>query len=141
MYKADRFFMKQLKDLDPRLGCHYNSDIHRFVIAYERLSTDEPVPIIVVSKDEGFRYPDRREINILHESDQQRVSMKEQLERSAKYMEDYRNRARIASRENLRLMTIDDRRQLRRAVGKLHGPKVDASMFRKIIHKPRGQVF
>jgi len=141
MYKPNVFFMKQLKDLDKNLGCIFNSTIERFIVTYKR-SVGIPVPIMRIESDDGsFRQPDQRDINKLVESDTQRVSMDERLKISSKYMYDYREKKQMEAKENIRLMTIDDRKQLRRAVGRLYGPKVDASIFRKIIHKPRGKVF
>lgn len=141
MYHPDRYFMKKLKKLDPNLGCEYNRNAKRFNITYKR-ATGLPVPIIQVKREDGgFRHPDQREINKLHESDTQRISLDDQLKRSSKYMQEYREKKAAEARENLRLMTIDDRKQLRRAVGKLHGPKYDASIFNKVTPKPKGKVF
>lgn len=141
MYSPSRYFMKQLKDLDPKLGCFYNKNIHKFIITFQRV-TGEPVPIMQVkTEDDGFRFPDNRDIIKLHESDTQRVPMHERLNIVSKYMYDYREKKRAESKENLRLMTIDDKKQLRKAVGRLHSPKFDSSIFRKIKNKPKGKVF
>jgi len=141
MYKPDRFFMKQLKQLDERLDCYYNNSIGKFLITYKR-STGQPVPIIrVETEDGGFRYPDRREINTLHESDNQRVSMRDRLDKNTKYMLEYRDKKDKEARDNLRFMTLDDKLQLRSSLGRLAGPKVDQSIFRKVTPKARGRVF
>jgi len=141
MYKPDRHFMKQLKDLDPKLGCEFNHNTQRFNITYKR-ATGLPVPIVQVkTEDEKFRRPDQREIKLLCESDTHRVSMNERLNKASKYMSDYREQKEREARENLRLMTIDDKRQLRRAFGRLHGPKYDGSIFNKATPKPKGKVF
>lgn len=141
MYSPSRYFMKQLKDLDPKLGCFYNQNIEKFIITFQR-ATGEPVPIMQVkAEDEGFRFPDNRDILMLKEADCTRVSMHDRLNIASKYMEDYRNKKRAESKENLRLMTIDDRKQLRKAVGRLHSPKYDSSVFRKPKFKSKGKVF
>lgn len=141
MYKPSRYFMKQLKQLDPKLDCYYNKNAERFIITYQR-ATGEPVPILQVkTEDYKFRFPDKRDIDKLCEGDCLRVSMKERLDRASRYMTEYREKKRAEAKENIRLMTVDDRKILRRAVGRLHNPKFDSSMFRKIIHKPKGKVF
>ena len=141
MYKPDQFFMKKLKGLDPKLGCEYNKDFHRFNITYKR-ATGIPVPIMQVKTESGeFRHPDQREINVLHESDTQRVSMKDRLNKASKYMQDYRDKKKMEARENLRLITKDDKLQLRSGLGRAAGPKVDQSIFQKPVHKPKGKVF
>jgi len=141
MYKPSIFFMKQLKELDPKLGCEFNNNIGKFLITYKRV-TGLPVPIIRVEREDGeFRYPDQREINALHESDTQRVSMKDRLDKASKYVIDYRINKQDEARENIRLMTRDDRLQLRRAIGRAAEPKADHSIFRRIIPKPKGMVF
>lgn len=141
MYNPDHAFMKQLKRLDPKLGCEYNRDTERFNITYKR-AIGEAVPIMQVKTDGGgFRQPDQRDINKLNESDTHRVSMKERLDKSSKYMYDYREKKRQEAKENIRLMTIDDKRQLRRAFGRDLSPKHNSSTFRKILPKSKGQVF
>ena len=141
MYHPDRYFMKKLKGLDPKLGCEYNQNTHRFNITYKRV-TGLPVPILQVKTEDGsFRFPDQREINKLHESDTQRVSMDEQLKRASKYMSDYREKAERDARENIRLMTKDDKLQLRKAIGRAAEPKADHSIFNKPTYKPKGEVF
>lgn len=141
MYVPDHVFMKRLKSLDPKLGCKYNRDTQRFNITYKR-ATGQPVPIMQVNSDTGgFRQPDQREINKLHESDTQRVPMNEQLQKASKYMQDYRAKKEKEARENIRLMTKDDKLQLRKAIGRAAEPKADHSIFNKPTYKPKGKVF
>ena len=141
MHKPDRYFMKRLKQLDPKLGCEFNRNTERFNITYKR-ATGLPVPIIQVKTESGdFRQPDQRELDTLGESDLNRVSMKDRLNKASKYMFDYREKKQKEARENIKLMTQDDKRQLRRAFGRLHSPKYDSSVFKKPVYKPKGQVF
>lgn len=141
MYLPNRYFMKQLKALDSKLGCEFNRDTQRFNITYKR-ATGLPVPIMQVNSESGgFRQPDQREINKLHESDTQRVPMKDQLQRASKYMQDYREKKKREARENIRLMTKDDKLQLRKAIGRAAEPKADHSIFNKPTYKPKGKVF
>jgi len=141
MLKPNAFFMKKLKTLDKNLDCFFNTRINRFIVTYKRV-IGTAVPIMEVATDDGeCRMPDQRDIDRLIESDTRRRNPEEHLKAVSKYMYDYREKKRAEATENIRLMTIDDRKQLRRAVGRLEGPKVNASTFRRIVHKPRGQVF
>lgn len=141
MYEPDKFFMKQLKDLDKNLGCTFNHNAGKFVITYKR-ATGQPVPLMqVVSESGGFRQPDRREIEKLKESDTHRVSMKERLNIASRYMQEYRENKEREARENIRYMTLDDKLQLRSAIGRCEGPKCDSSIFPKITPKSKGKIF
>ena len=141
MYKPSVSFMKKLKVLDPKLDCYFNSNAERFVITYQR-ATGEPVPIIQVrTEDDNFRFPDQRDIDKLCEGDCLRVSMKDRLNRASKYMQEYREKARANAKENLRLMTIDDSKILRKGLGRLISPKSNSSIFRRILPKAKGKVF
>lgn len=142
MYQPDRVFMKDLKRLDKNLGCYFEVAHGHFVITYKRPFGD-PIPLFMVeAEDGGFRQPDKRDMNRLHESDTHRPgqSVKEHLTKVTHYMEDYRKRVRKVGRENLRLMTIDDKRQLMSAFAKLWGGKHN-STFRRVNPKQRGKVF
>ena len=141
MYNPDSGFIKELKKLDSNLGCEYNMDTGRFNITFKR-ATGLAVPIIQVkTEDGGFRYPDRRELNVLGESDLARVSMRDRLNKSTKYMQDYREKKAKEAKDNLRNMTKDGKRQLYNAFSRASGASKGNSTFRRINQKPKGEVF
>ncbi len=141
MYKPDSHFMDKLHALDPKLGCEFNRNTEKFNITYQRVMGD-PVPIVQVSSDTGgYRQPDHRELLILGEGDQAKgKNPKERLQQTAKYFDDYREKKQKDARDNIRHMTLENRRQLTNAVGKLGGGKFN-STFRRITPKSKGKVF
>jgi hypothetical protein len=92
MYLPDRSFREDLRKLDPRLGCKYRLDIERFVITWDM--SVGPCSELMVVRDErgGFRHPDKREINMLCEGDLHRTDLKDRLNKTEKYMADYREK-------------------------------------------------
>lgn len=141
MYKPERHFMRRLQELDKNLGCEFNRNTQRFNVTFKR-ATGQPVPIIQVnSENGGFRQPDQRELNILGESDLQRIGMKDRLNKASKYMFDYREKKAKEAKLNLKDMTKDGKHQLKRAVGRIVSGKCNTSTFRKIEDKPKGKVF
>ncbi len=139
MYNPDRVFVKDLKTLDPKLGCYYERNHHHFVITYDR-AIGGKVPILLVEgKQGGFRFPDRRDITKLKESDTHRQSMKNRLNATATYMERTREKQRKDAREEVRNRTKDDRRQLAPRMARLTNEGKFNSTFRRIDLKPRGK--
>lgn len=138
MYTPDRVFMADLRRLDPRLGCYYEENHHHFVITYQR-AVGGTIPVMVVEDENGgFRHPDRRDIDKLHEYDTHRVSMKERLQHSADYMERVREKKRKEARDEIRDRTKDDKLQLAPKIARLAGGKHN-STFRRINLKRRGK--
>jgi hypothetical protein len=140
MYSPDRLFLQDLKQLDPKLGCYYETNHRHFVITYERAYGGKVPIMLVEDENQGFRQPDQRDIEKLKEFDTHRVSMKERLQHTALYMERVRENKRREARENIRDMTKDDKHQLASKFAKLTGGKHN-SVFRRINLKPRGEVF
>ena len=137
-YTPDAHFMKQLKELDQRLGCRFREDLERFVITWEKVwgQNDE---IMVVSKPH-FRQPDRRELLFLCEGDLHRGDMRDRLNKSAAYFEDYRKRQDKTVEDDIRNLTKDDRLQLRNIFKKVYNTgKVSA--FRRVPPKVKGKTF
>ncbi len=138
MYRPDRVFMKNLKTLDPKLGCYFERNHNHFVVTYKR-ATGEPVPIIMVEGENGsFRQPDKREIDKLHQYDIHRESMKDKLQKSAEYMANAQEKQRKDTADNIRDMTKDGKNQLARGMARLAGGKHNAT-FRRIDPKPKGE--
>ena len=138
MYNPDRVFMQDLRRLDPKLGCYYESNHHHFVITYKR-PIGETVPIMMVKDPSGgFRQPDLREIETLKASDTHRVPMEARLKKAANYMETEREKSRRKAKEDIRDHTKDDRRQLAPRFARLTNEGKFNSTFRRIDLKPKG---
>jgi len=135
--KPDRFFMKQLKELDPRLGCRFREDLERFVIIWEKF-WGEPDEIMVVSKP-FYRQPDRRELLFLSDGDLHRIDMRERLETTAAYFEDYRKREDENVADDLRNMTKDDKIQLLNTFRQVYNTGGKPSAFRRITPPVKGK--
>lgn len=143
MTDPDRVFMKDLKRLDKRLGCHFEEAHEHFVITFQR-PFGLPIPLFMIeAEDGGFRQPDKRDLDRLYLSDTHREgnSIKQHLDHVTHYMEDYRARIRKQSKDNFRNMTKDDRIQLMNAFGKLYGGGKYNSAFRRIDVKSKGKKF
>jgi len=138
MYSPDRNFLKQLKKLDPKLGCHYEPDHQHFVITYDRPYKGK-VPILCVEDKAtgGFRPPDNREIQTLKEYDTHRVDMSTRLKHTATYMERVREKDKKDAADNIRNMTKDSKNQLASGMARLVGGKHN-STFRRIEPKKKG---
>ena len=136
----DSSFMKQLKELDPKLGCEFIPNVpDKFVITYERPIGD-PASIWVVKNDDGsFRVPDGRDILKLKASDVHKEDVKTRFRRSAKYMEDYRRDHNRKLEEGIYERTKDDYIQMRRVTDQVDGnPKAMSGAFRKVNPKLKG---
>lgn len=140
MYAPDRIFLKDIKQLDSKLDCHYEREHGHFVITYDRAAGGSVPILLVEGQDGGFRQPDRREILKLKKSDIQRVSMEDQLKAAASYMEKERDKTRRNARDNIRNMTKDDKHQLASKFARLDRGKHN-SIFRRVGNKPKGKVF
>ena len=138
MYTPDRSFMKDLKSLDKRLGCHFNENLGNFVVTYDR-PYGEPAAILRVKReDDGFRQPDQRDIKFIKSGDMENQTVSERLQKSAKYFEDSRAKARKDAKDNIRNMTKDDKIQWTETLSKAHGSGKGKTAFRKIKPKARG---
>lgn len=135
--KPDRYFMKQLKALDNRLGCQFREDLGRFVITWEKI-WGPPDEIMVVSKPH-FRQPDMRELMFLCEGDLHRTDMRERLEMSATYFAEYRKKEEEYQADEIRNMTKDDKIQLANAFRQTYNTGGKPSAVRRIVPKHRGR--
>ena len=125
----DKSFMARLKSMDKALGIKFNGE--HFVITYY-VRPDYSVNIWrVVASDGGFRQPDRRDLEILQQSNIERESPEEKQLRVERYLEAERARDRRRAKEMLRDRTKDDKIQLYQGFGKLLSGKHN-SAFRRI---------
>jgi len=141
MYVPNRVFMERLKKLDKRLGCEYVKSHGHFVINYQR-PYGQPVPITMVKADNGgFRQPDNRDLDFLKQGDLEREDMKTKLQKSAKYMEDVREKAKRDAKDNIRHMTLDGKIQLANNLSRIAGGGKGNATFRRVTPKSKGEVF
>ena len=132
----DRAVMAQLKAMDKALGIKFSGT--HFVITYQVRDGLTVNIWKVVAEDGGFRQPDRRDIEILQQSNIEHESPEEKLQRVERYMEAVRAKDRKNAKEMLRDRTKDDKIQLFNAFGKLAGGKHN-SAFRRIPVIGQGQ--
>jgi len=140
MPKPDSFFMEKLKALDPKLSCEFNRNTQKFNVTFDRIGRDPVVLFPVESESGGYRQPDRRDLNVLGESDCERVGMRDRLNKTSKYMSDYREKKAADAKDNIRHLTLDGKNQLKKAYSNVGGGK-NNSTFRRIERKPKGEVF
>jgi hypothetical protein len=141
MYEPDRVFMQRLKALDKRLGCEYAWGHGHFVITYKRANGDDVPLFVVEAEDGGFRQPDRRDLDFLMKADLERESIRDRLDRTAKYMEDVRAHKRRTVKGEIRDMTKESKIQISSILSRMAGGGKGNATFRRITHKPKGQVF
>ena len=130
-----RGFLRDLKNLDKRLGVKFNEE--HFVVTYDR-GHGEPVNILRVrGSDGGFRQPDRRDLAIikggdLAEGPKMDTRLREAAYREAKQQEAAKRKAH----DNVRDMTKDNKNQLTRAFLQKTNQSKGNATFRRIEHKP-----
>lgn len=141
MIKPERGFMKNLKNLDRRLDCVFRPEHGHFVIRYDR-GYGEPVNLHMVKRDDGgFRQPDMRDLKVIYDGDMTNKKPEVEIAKRAYELLSVREQSMKQSKENIRLMTKDDRIQLMNAFQKAHGVGKNKAAFRPITHKPKGQVY
>jgi len=140
-YVPDRTFMKDIKRLDPKLGCKFEPSHGHFVVTYDR-AVGPPAPICMVKDKNGeFRQPDKRDLDFIKSGDRDNVDVETRLRKSAKYMEDTREKQKRDTKSNIRDMTLDGKNQLTNAFSRLAGGGKGNSTFRRINVKPKGTVY
>lgn len=128
----DRAIMAQLKTMDKALGIRWNGE--HFVITYQVPDGGPCVNIWkVVAGDGGFRQPDRRDIEILQQSNIERESPEEKQKRVERYMEAEREKDRRRAKEMLRDRTKDNKIQLYRGFERITGGSIQSQAER---HNP-----
>jgi len=130
--------MNDLKALDKRLGCKYETSHGHFVVDYKR-SHGQPVPIFMVKGDKDeFRQPDKRDLDFLLSGDLTREDMETKIQKSALYMEKVREKKQKDAQDNIRNATKDGKIQLSNTMAKIAGGGKGNSTFRRIEPKPKG---
>jgi len=133
--------MQDLKALDSRLGCRYETSHGHFVVDYKR-AQGQPVPIFMVKGDKDeFRQPDKRDLDFLKSGDLTKEDMETKIQKSALYMEKVREKSRKDAADNIRGATKDGKIQLANTMSRIAGGGKGNSAFRRIKTKTKGKVF
>ena len=140
MYTPDKNVLKELKNIDRDLGCHYDPEIERFVITWKRATGGNPIPILWIETDDNqFRFPDHRDVSHIAEMDTNRDDVRSRLNKSSFAINDFALKQKERTRAEILAMTREDRRILMKAFNKAFlGGKADP--YRKIEVKSRGIV-
>ncbi|MDP2646639.1 MAG: hypothetical protein Q8P24_16995 [Desulfobacterales bacterium] len=124
-------FMKRLKALDKRLDCKYRVDAERFVVTWDE-AAGPPSEVLMVRDDTGgFRHPDNRDLMMLAAGDLHRTDINERLNKTAKYMREYREKEQVKEVERIRDRTKDDKYQLMNAFRKVFNTGREIAPFGK----------
>jgi hypothetical protein len=137
MPEVDRGFLKDLKNMDRRLGVKFNG--HQFVVTYQR-PYGEPANIHCVrDSGGGFRQPDQRDLVFIRSGDLESDRLKDRLDRLSRHCEDIRLKVRENAKNEIKDMTKDNKRQLVNAYTKAHNLGKASHTFRKVEPKRKGR--
>jgi len=137
--RPDRAFMRDLKNMDKRLGCKFNGQ--NFVITYDR-GYGEPVNVLLVKRDDGgFRQPTGRDLEVLRGGDlASGENVEVRLQKMARACYEMRESITRKRRENIRDMTKDDKNYLMDKIGRIAGQGKPRPAYRPVPHKPSKNV-
>ena len=137
--RPDRSFMRDLKNMDRRLGCKFNGQ--NFVITYDR-GYGEPVNVLLIKRDDGgFRQPTGRDLELLRQGDlASGESMDTRLRKLAYASYEIRETLKRKHRENIRNMTKDDKNYMMNKIGRLTGQGTPRPAYRQVPYKSKNAV-
>lgn len=137
--RPDRAFMRDLKNMDKRLGCKFNGQ--NFVLTYDR-GYGEPVNVLLVKRDDGgFRQPTGRDLEVLRGGDlASGENVEVRLQKMARACYEMRESVTRKRRENIRNMTKDDKNYLMNKIGRIAGQGKPRPAYRPVPHKPSKNV-
>lgn len=135
--RADRSFVKQLTAIDRRLGVKFNGD--HFVLTFTTERYGEVNIWTVVDERGGFRQPDQRELDMVRESDLERMGPEQRWNLAEAYMRKFEDHQRETVRDNIRHTTLDNRVSLAQAFGRVAGYSKSNSAYRRI-HFDKGML-
>ena len=137
--RPDRSFMRDLKNMDRRLGCKFNGQ--NFVITYDR-GYGEPVNVLLIKRDDGgFRHGTSRDLEVLRGGDlASGESMDLRLKKLAYASYEIRETLKRKHRENIRNMTKDDKNYLMNKIGRLTGQGKPRPAYRQVPYKSKNAV-
>lgn len=137
--RPDRSFMRDLKNMDRRLGCKFNGS--NLVITYDR-GYGEPVNVLLIKRDDGgFRQPTGRDLEVLRGGDlASGESMDTRLRKLAYASYEIRETLKRKHRENIRNMTKDDKNYMMNKIGRLTGQGKPRPAYRQVPYKSKNAV-
>ena len=137
--RPDRAFMRDLKNMDKRLGCKFNGQ--NFVLTYDR-GYGEPVNVLLVKRDDGgFRQPTGRDLEVSRGGDlASGENVEVRLQKIARACYEMRESITRKRRENIRDMTKDDKNYLMDKIGRIAGQGKPRPAYRPVPHKPSKNV-
>jgi hypothetical protein len=134
MPEVNSSFMRDLKNLDSRLGVKFNGE--HFVVTYKR-AVGEVNLHRIEGDNGGYRQPDRRDLELLAMSDKARGDNPKVKLQKAAYAAECRRRERAEKMSGeIRDMTKDGKNQLRRSFEQACNLSKANSTFRRVPHKP-----
>ena len=128
--RPDSSFVRQMGMLDKRLGIKFNGT--RFVITFTTERHGEVNIWTVVGEKGEFRQPDQRELDMLRDSDIERIGPEERFNLALAYMQHYGVERKRVVKEEIRDRTKDDKIQLAQGFAKVAGYSKANSTFRRI---------
>ena len=131
--------MRDLKNMDRRLGCKFNGQ--NFVITYDR-GYGEPVNVLLIKRDDGgFRHGTSRDLEVLRGGDlASGESMDLRLKKLAYASYEIRETLKRKHRENIRNMTKDDKNYMMNKIGRLTGQGKPRPAYRQVPYKSKNAV-
>ncbi len=137
----DPGFIRKLKAISPKLDCEFSRERGKFVITC-KAEISGRYELFLVEGDEGggFRYPDNRDIQSVHDADRYVKSRRQRMRESAEYMRGYREQYEKHAADEIRNRTKDDKIQLMRAYTKDANLGKFESTYRKVGVVPKGRV-
>jgi len=127
---VSRGFLKDLKNLDPRLSVFWNGN-HQ-VIRFQRPNGEAVNIYRVKAEDGGYREPGQRDLLAVAGGDLAKEDMKTRLLKLSYASEKMREKARADARDNIRYMTKDSKTQLANAAIQLTNQGKGNSAHRRI---------
>jgi len=135
MYTAPEWFIKDIKRIHNKLDCEYVPKYERFIVTCE-LPTGESAPVFIVGDItpgiEGFRYPDKRDVDALHECDLEKETIEDKFAKIAKKVSEEKQKEWQVQKDMIKERTMDDKIQLMNKFQRLTGSGKGNSAFRRI---------
>lgn len=136
-------FYKELKLKDKRLDCYLDHNLHTkdplYVVTYDRPSRGSVIIYVVHDGNLGYRYPNKSDLEAISAADQEKHTLKEQLDKQAALMEKARELHDRKTDEALREARLDNKYQFKNLYSQLvEGSAKGHSHVRRVEPKSKG---
>ena len=146
MERPDGTFYKKLKELDPKLDCFLNYDLKKrknlkdplYCITYDRPVRGPIIIKVIHDGNWGFRHPNPRDLDWLHERDMHKDTIRNRIQNTAKIMEEARAIKEEKQTDDFRAMTKEGKYQLMYELNKIGGAGKGAKHVRPVNVKSKG---